>query len=642
MKNRILLLCTMVPFLVRAQTNITVTNTTAANILKGNYNAASYNPSGYSRLPTDIIQGLQNNVNADSIKAYWTKLGTFYNRSSGNQLASTTRGITATFGWVASKFREFSGAAGNRLVVSDLTFSQSICSMSNHRETFAVLPGNDLSDKSVLVFLAHADTRTNVSCPGSSVVSKGMEDNATGVSLVMELARVMSRYSYKKTIVFMITTAEEQGLYGSSAFAKYLHNNSIPVKAVYNNDIVGSIQCILPTNAVGCTVNNSIDSVSVRLFSGGGTNSSSKGWARYIKMQYTENLKPLQAVSAKINVMTEIDRTSRSGDHVPFYNLGDIAVRMCSFNEPGDGGGSGREHLSADSGGVDINKDGTLDSFFVSFSFLKRNAQIDGNAVAMAALAPATPTYSITNIGNNRLRVVISTQQSFAAYRLGIRTTTYDFDSVYTFTRKIDTLQMPVSANGQYYASVAVQDSYGVESFFGNEVTLSGTSSPAKVAQMKASPVQENDVLVQWKVDNTDMANTFVVERSDDNMHFEEIGKVKATSSYVYQFHDRSPLSGENYYRLRMVGTTQSSFSQVAKTQLPVVGSTRVVPSPAHDFFIIKTKATGKTAQLTDLQGRRIKNLVVADGMQVDISTVPPGMYLLKLSNGEVVKFSKE
>ena len=641
MKKLIACLLGALPLFAISQTNMTITNSTAFNILKGNYTPSSYNTASYSRLPVDIISGLRDNVSSDSIKSYWTKLGTFYNRSSGNQLSSTTRGITATFGWVASKFKEFSTANSNRLVVSDFTFTQSFCSASNHKETFAVLPGNDLTDKSILIFLAHADTRTDVSCPSSTVVAKGMEDNATGVSLVMELARVMSKYSFKQTIVFMITTGEEQGLYGSTAFATYLKNNSIAVEAAYNNDIVGSIQCILPTNTPGCSVNNSIDSVSVRLFSTGDINSISKGWARYVKLQYHENLEWQLAIPSKINIMAPIDRTGRSGDHVPFSNQGYRAIRMCSYNEPGDGGGGGREHLQADSGGVDVNRDGVIDSFFVSFGFLKRNAQVDGNGVAMAAIAPSIPTYSITNIGNNRLRVAVTAQTGYQAYRLGIRTASNDFDSVYTFTRLVDTLQMPVSSNLKYYASIASQDGYGIESFFGTEVTLDGTGSSARINAISANALSMNNVLVQWKADNT-IADYYEVERSEDNTYFTPIGTVKASFLNLYNFHDHSPLEGESFYRLRAIGTGLNNISDVKSLTLSADDFTHVIPSPAHNYFVVKTKAVaGTPAEIADLQGRKLMKLKITDGQQVDITSIPAGLYLLKVSNGEVVKFSK-
>jgi len=635
----------IVPLFALAQTNLTITNPTALNILKGIYTPATYNPPGVSQLPVDIIQGIKNNVSADSIKKYWLKLGSFYNRSSGNQLASSTQGITATFNWISSKFQEFSSANSNRLVVSDFTFTQTFCSATSHKETFAVLPGSSLSDDSVIVFVAHADTRTSVSCPTSSISAKGMEDNASGVSLVMELARVMSQFSYNRTIVFLITTGEEQGLYGSTAFATYLSNIHVPVKAAYNNDIVGSLYCILPTNPVGCSTNNGVDSTTIRIFSGGTINSSSKAWARYVKLEYHENLQYLLAVPAKINIMTEIDRTGRSGDHVPFYNLGARAVRMCSFNEPGDGFGAGREHLSLDSGGVDtkIIPDGNIDSFFVSFSFLKRNAQVDANAGAMAAIAPLTPTYTISNIGNNNLRVVINTQTGYPAYRLGVRTTSYDFDSVYTFTRLTDTLHVPVSGNLTYYVSAAAEDVNHVESFFGNEVTLPGTATALAVelTQFTANVINKEDVLIQWKVANTKLAEKYEVERSDDAMHFNTIGYVNPTTSYIYSFDDVYPLQGRSYYRLRMIEANQYDFSPTVSVINAATSKTQIIPSPAHDYIIVKTKLTGKSAKVTDMQGRNFIKVSIKNGTRVDISNIPAGPYFFVIDNGEVIKFMK-
>jgi Peptidase family M28 len=645
MKKIYCILWLALPTFVLAQTNLTITNPVALNVLSGSYTPATYNPSNISQIPQAAILGIKNNISQDSIKNYWLKLGTFYNRSTGNQLASATQGITATFNWVSSKFQEFSAANNNRLIVSDFTFNQSICSASSHKETFAVLPGNSLADKSVIVFLAHADSRAAASCTASSVSAKGMEDNATGVALLMEVARVMSQFSYKQTIVFMITTGEEQGLYGSSAFATYLHNNNISVKAVYNNDIVGSLYCILPTNAVGCSINNGVDSTTVRLFSGGTNNSTSKGWARYVKLEYKENLAGILTVPATINIMTAIDRVSRSGDHVPFYNLGDAAIRMCSFNEPGDGLGSGREHLSLDSGGVDTKPipNGTIDSFFVSFFFLARNAQIDANAAAMAAVSPATPTYTITNIGNNRLRVVVNSQTGYPVYRLGVRTTSYDFDSVYSFTRLIDTLKMPVSANLAYYVSVASQDTNQVESFFGNEISISGTTGALAIGlvQFNGQLVNDNDVLLSWRVENVHAGDKYEVQRSDDGMQFKTIANIDAAFTYAYNYDDVFPLNGRSYYRLKLNEGPAYSFSPTVTINRGSSITTQLLPIPAVDYITVKTKDVAKPAIITDIQGRKIMTVSLNDGLRIDLRNFLPGVYFLHPSGEGVIKFIK-
>ncbi len=52
-----------------------------------------------------------------------------------------------------------------------------------------------------------------------SVDNPGADDNASGVAAVMELARVLTQYEFDATLVFVAFDREEQGLYGSKAYA---------------------------------------------------------------------------------------------------------------------------------------------------------------------------------------------------------------------------------------------------------------------------------------------------------------------------------------------------------------------------------------------------------------------------------------
>jgi aminopeptidase YwaD len=64
---------------------------------------------------------------------------------------------------------------------------------------------------------AHFDS---VNCPGA-------DDNASGVSLVLEAARILSQYTSAYTIRFIAFDREEQGLYGSDAYATAHASDSI-------------------------------------------------------------------------------------------------------------------------------------------------------------------------------------------------------------------------------------------------------------------------------------------------------------------------------------------------------------------------------------------------------------------------------
>ncbi len=336
----------------------------------------------------------------------------------------------------------------------------------------------------------------------TACLAEGAEDNGSGSALVMELARVMSRYSYNHTIVFVLTIGEEQGLYGAEAFATYVQTKGIKVKAVINSDVVGGIICGHTSSPPGCPGFNNIDSTHVRLFSFGGFNSFNKGLARYVKLEYKEMIQPYAAVPMGINIMTDENRIGRGSDHIPFRQHGLTAIRFAAANEWGNGDVTNpnyidRQHTSSDILGVDINNDQILDSLFVDFNYLARNAVIKGNATGMASISPATPDFSLNTSGLYDIIVQITQQTQYPKYRVGVRTTTNDWDSVYTFNGPGPyTISLPPAT--LYIVSVASVDNNGVESLFSREQMSSvGISTVAKddegveLLQNKPNPFDE-------------------------------------------------------------------------------------------------------------------------------------------------------
>jgi len=459
-----------------AQTNIISTSTVALQVLKGNYDPSLYLASTILNRPDTISKGINANISADSLKNNIIKLASFHNRNSGSDTNSTQKGIGAARRWVYSKFQQYSAANQNRLLPSYLQFNRAICSVSQHRNIFAVLPGIDTSDKSVIIIEGHIDSRCEALCD-TACRAQGVEDNASGTALVMEMARVMSKYSYNHTIVFLVTIAEEQGLYGAEAFADYCVQNTIKIKGVLNNDVIGGILCGQTSSPPSCPGLNNVDSTQVRLFSAGSFNSPHKGLARFIKLEYKENLLQQVSVPMQISIMSPEDRTGRSGDHVPFRQLGFTAMRFTSANEHGNanvssGTYSDRQHTTRDTLGMDTNSDLVVDSFFVSFPYLARNAVINGNAAGMMGIGPKQPDMSLTAAGPNSMRVQITQQTQYNQYRIGVRSTTHDWDSVYTMTGILVDTIFNLQA-GFYYVSAMSVDSNGIESLPSIEYVLS-------------------------------------------------------------------------------------------------------------------------------------------------------------------------
>ncbi len=68
----------------------------------------------------------------------------------------------------------------------------------------------------------------------------GADDDASGVAISMELARIMATHRPAATIKFAAVAGEEQGLLGSGYMAQLLANASANVQGMWTNDIVGS------------------------------------------------------------------------------------------------------------------------------------------------------------------------------------------------------------------------------------------------------------------------------------------------------------------------------------------------------------------------------------------------------------------
>lgn len=511
LKKLLLVAGLALPLVLSAQqTNILSTNPLAEQILLGNYNPADYAPGLTNPAPAELAAQLNVRISPDSLQATILKLATFHNRNSGSDTLSPFTGIGAARRWTYHKFQQYGAASNGRLIASYLQFAQQICSVGQHRDIFAVLPGTDPSHHGVILVEGHIDSRCETLCD-TACLALGVEDNATGTALVLELARVMSQFSYPHTIIFMVTIAEEQGLYGAAAMAQYLQQKNIPLRAVLNNDVIGGIICGKTSSPPSCSGFNDIDSTSVRMFSQGGFNSLHKQLARFIKLEYRENLLPVVAVPMNLRVMSPEDRTGRGGDHQPFRQLGFTAMRFTSANEHGDAsnapGYTDRQHTSEDVLGVDTDNDGAVDSFFVDFNYLARNTVINANAAAMAAYGVPTPAdFNGSRLGNQLTVNIVDTAQ-VGNYRVALRSVSADWDTVYTLAGAA-TGVFPCNPTGALFLSVSAVNAQGVESLFTGEKIIAvstGTAEPGDQAepnirlfQNKPNPFDEATWLSFW------------------------------------------------------------------------------------------------------------------------------------------------
>jgi len=92
----------------------------------------------------------------------------------------------------------------------------------------------------IIIVGAHYDSRaTDTNSPTQR--APGADDNGSGTSNLMELARIifLGNVQFSRTIRLVSFSGEEQGLFGSRAYAMYLAENNENVVAMFNGDMLG-------------------------------------------------------------------------------------------------------------------------------------------------------------------------------------------------------------------------------------------------------------------------------------------------------------------------------------------------------------------------------------------------------------------
>lgn len=100
---------------------------------------------------------------------------------------------------------------------------------------------------------AHYDATTLQSID----ISPGADDNASGTAGILETARILSQYDFKRSIIYCAFSAEEHGLYGSGYYAEQCATQNMNIVGYFNLDMTGYLA---PEHEIRIDVNNSTSS----------------------------------------------------------------------------------------------------------------------------------------------------------------------------------------------------------------------------------------------------------------------------------------------------------------------------------------------------------------------------------------------
>ncbi len=372
--------------------------------------------------PDPEIQKMLSRISADSIKADIQKLVGFKTRHTLSDTLSGTTGIGAARRWIKSRFDAYSRESGGRLKAGYEGYIQSpearIDRSTKIVDVIAVLPGAQTgSSGRIYLVSGHYDSRVSDVMDRTSY-APGADDDASGTAVVMEMARVMSKYKFDATIIFAAVAGEEQGLYGSKYLAKVARKRDWNIAAMFNNDIVGS-----PVGGEGHR-----DPDLVRVFARGiPAGKELTDYDRTLLRTGGENDTPPRELAREImfaakkydtgmNVMMiyRSDRYLRGGDHLSFLAQGYPAVR---FTEPHENFRHQHQDVRIENGVQygDLPK-------FVDYNYIARVARVNAAAFAEMADAPACPRNPRIRAGrltnNTTLRWAANDEPDLAGYRI--------------------------------------------------------------------------------------------------------------------------------------------------------------------------------------------------------------------------------
>jgi hypothetical protein len=297
-------------------------------------------------------------------------------RNSLSSWADPKRGAGCGRDQIIARINEIADASGGKLQGVVDKFEATSARTSNKpalmENVYGILPGADPAmSKTVFIISGHFDSRaSDVMDP--SLDAPGADDDASGVAVSMECARLLSKTAadagepFRATLLFAAISGEEQGLLGSERMLEWVKQQGYTVGGMLDNDIVGS-------DAAASVPHR------VRLFSGSGdqddNDSSSRELARAI-----EEIDGRQAIRLIFNV----DRLGRGGDHYVFYKAGLPAVR---FTEPLE---DYRHQHQTPRTENDIEYGDQMK--YLNFRFMATVARNNAEALRQLALAPAPPT----------------------------------------------------------------------------------------------------------------------------------------------------------------------------------------------------------------------------------------------------------
>ncbi len=279
-------------------------------------------------------------ISAERIQSDIKTLTEFGTRHTLSDTVSKKRGIGAARRWIKAEFEQISKDCGDCL---EVFYQKTLVEKGTNERivhdvevvnVVAIKRGTKYPNRYILM---SGDIDSRVSDPTDFTSdSPGANDNASGMAGTIEAARILSKYDFEQSVVFVGLSGEEQGLFGGKGLAEYAKTEGWDIIGILNNDMIGNIKGVdgyisnkdFRIFSEPVPVTESERNRRARRFYGGEVDGHSRQLARYVHRltsTYITDLNPM--------MIYRLDRFGRGGHHRPFNDAGFAGIRIMEAHE---------------------------------------------------------------------------------------------------------------------------------------------------------------------------------------------------------------------------------------------------------------------------------------------------------------------
>ncbi len=174
------------------------------------------------------IRALMNLVSVDSIQASIEHLSSYHTRRYDSHY------IYDVQDWLVGRYKEMKGIDTVMLYDFPVPYFE-----EGTADNILAVQWGTTTPEEYVICGAHYDSWNADGYDPDTIRSPGADDNATGVAGILETARILSRYTFDRTIIYADWCAEEIGLVGSAAYAADCAAQRMDIVAYFNLDMTG-------------------------------------------------------------------------------------------------------------------------------------------------------------------------------------------------------------------------------------------------------------------------------------------------------------------------------------------------------------------------------------------------------------------